>query len=50
MSDWQQQQDNESQAWDEAYHLSLDADKAYLAWLKLEDAKLREIIGSMETQ
>jgi hypothetical protein len=47
---WEQQQDNEAQAWDEAYHLSLDADKAYLAWLKLEDAKLRAAIGSTEEQ
>ena len=48
---WRAQEECEQRQWDEeAYHLSLDADKAYTAWLAYESARIRAEIESMERQ
>jgi hypothetical protein len=51
MSGSQQEQQGEARQWsEEAYWLSLDNDRCYLAWLEYEHARLRALIDSIEEQ
>jgi hypothetical protein len=47
----QQEQQGERQQYEaEAYHLSLDNDRCYLAWLEYEHHKLMALIEAAEKQ